>query len=281
MLPDNLRVFLRLCVIIAAIIVLLPFQLLIVYLHLPGKQLIPMLFHKIILWAIGAKVDVSGPIPKAGTLIVSNHVSWLDICVIGSVLPVSFIAKADISGWPLLGLLAKLQSTLFIKRDRRSDTANQSNAMQERLLKGDRLLLFPEGTTGDGTIVFPFKSSLFSSAELSETDRPIPIQPLSLVFSQLGGIPMSRCLRIKYAWIGDVGLLPNMLHILKSYSFTVKLTFHAPVNIVEAGGRKNLSTLTHRIVQNGVACTTAGALSQGEADNVEAAVLEVSAKPLA
>ena len=83
--------------------------------------------------------------------------------------------------------------------------------MQDRLLNGSRLVLFPEGTTGDGTIVFPFKSALFAAAELPEDDKPIPIQPLSVAFAELSGIPMSRRIRIKYAWIGDVGLFATIL----------------------------------------------------------------------
>ena len=216
MLPDIIRIALRLILVVVLLFIMTPFQIFVISLRLPGSDKLPLLFHKAILKIIGVRVRVSGPLPAPGTLIVSNHVSWLDICIIGSVLPVNFVAKADISGWPILGFLAKLQKTLFIKRDRRSDTANQRNAMQDRLLDGSRLLLFPEGTTGDGTIVFPFKSSLFAAAEVPENDNPIPIQPLSLAFAELSGIPMSRRIRIKYAWIGDIGLLSNMLYILRS-----------------------------------------------------------------
>lgn len=261
MLPDIIRITLRLILILALMALLSPFQFLIIVLRLPGSHILPQLFHKGVLKIIGVRVRVSGPLPASGTLIVSNHVSWLDICTIGSVLPVNFVAKADISGWPIFGSLAKLQKTLFINRDRRSDTANQRNAMQDRLLNGSRLVLFPEGTTGDGTIVFPFKSALFAAAELPEGDKPIPIQPLSLAFAELSGIPMSRRIRIKYAWIGDVSLVDTFLYVLRSYSFTINLTFHEPTNLVAAGGRKKLALSAHRQVQNGVANTTVGSVS--------------------
>lgn len=281
MLPDIIRIALRLILVVVLLFIMTPFQIFVISLRLPGSDMIPLLFHKAILKIIGVRVRVSGPLPAPGTLIVSNHVSWLDICIIGSVLPVNFVAKADISGWPILGFLAKLQKTLFIKRDRRSDTANQRNAMQDRLLEGGRLLLFPEGTTGDGTIVFPFKSSLFAAAEVPENDNLIPIQPLSLAFAELSGIPMSRRIRIKYAWIGDIGLLSNMLYILRSYSFTINLIFHEPTNLVEAGGRKKLAVSAHRQVQNGVANTTVGSIAIEATDADAASELKVAAKPLA
>ena len=281
MLPDIIRIALRLILVVILLFIMTPFQIFVISLRLPGSDKLPLLFHKAILKIIGVRVRVSGPLPAPGTLIVSNHVSWLDICIIGSVLPVNFVAKADISGWPILGFLAKLQKTLFIKRDRRSDTANQRNAMQDRLLDGSRLLLFPEGTTGDGTIVFPFKSSLFAAAEVPENDNPIPIQPLSLAFAELSGIPMSRRIRIKYAWIGDIGLLSNMLYILRSYSFTINLIFHEPTNLVEAGGRKKLAVSAHRQVQNGVANTTVGSIAIEATDADVASELKVAAKPLA
>ena len=282
MLPDIIRIAIRLILVVAAIVVFSPIQFLIIILRVPGNDILPLIFHKVILKILAVRVRVSGPLPEPGTLIVSNHVSWLDICTIGSVLPINFVAKADISGWPIFGFLAKLQKTLFIERDRRSDTANQRNAMQDRLLEGSCLVLFPEGTTGDGTIVFPFKSSLFAAAEVLGNDKPIPIQPLSLAFAELSGIPMSRRIRIKYAWIGDVGLLSNMFYVLGSDSFTINLIFHAPTNLVEAGGRKKLAVSAHRQVQNGVANTTVG-LTDAEATHAPGAPseLKVTAKPLA
>ena len=282
MLPDIIRIAIRLILVVAAIVVFSPIQFLIIILRVPGNDILPLIFHKVILKILAVRVRVSGPLPEPGTLIVSNHVSWLDICTIGSVLPINFVAKADISGWPIFGFLAKLQKTLFIERDRRSDTANQRNAMQDRLLEGSCLVLFPEGTTGDGTIVFPFKSSLFAAAEVLGNDKPIPIQPLSLAFAELSGIPMSRRIRIKYAWIGDVGLLSNMFYVLGSDSFTINLIFHAPTNLVEAGGRKKLAVSAHRQVQNGVANTTVG-LTDAEATHASGAPseLKVTAKPLA
>ena len=282
MLPDIIRIAIRLILVVAIIVIFSPIQFLIIILRIPGSDILPLIFHKVVLKILGVRVRVSGPLPAPGTLIVSNHVSWLDICTIGSVLPINFVAKADISGWPIFGFLAKLQKTLFIKRDRRSDTANQRNAMQDRLLDGSRLVLFPEGTTGDGTIVFPFKSSLFAAAEVQENDRPIPIQPLSLAFAELSGIPMSRRIRIKYAWIGDVGLLSNMFYVLGSYSFTINLIFHAPTNLVEAGGRKKLAVSAHRQVQNGVANTTVGFTDVEATHTTDApSELKVAAKPLA
>ena len=93
---------------------------------------------------------------------------------------------------------------------------------------------------------------------------------------------MSRRIRIKYAWIGDVGLLSNMFYVLGSYSFTINLTFHPPTNLVEAGGRKKLAVSAHRQVQNGVANTTVGFIDVEATHTPDApSELEGAAKPLA
>ena len=97
-------------------------------------------------------------------LFVANHISYLDITVLGSLIAGSFVAKTEVARWPLFGWLAKLQRSVFVDRQVRS-TAQQRDAIAERLAAGDALILFPEGTSGDGNRVLPFKSALFSVAD--------------------------------------------------------------------------------------------------------------------
>lgn len=277
MLPRFIRTPLRVFLVITMIVIAVPFQSLWLLLRLPKPWLLPLAFHRMALKIINARIRIHGPLPPPGTLILANHISWLDIIVIGAVLPVNFVAKADIAAWPVFGFLAKLQRTIFIDRDRRTDAANQRNALQLRLAKGDRLVLFPEGTTGDGTLVSTFKSALLASAEIQEhpTDDPtdekksrrrkrkknvddIRVQPLSLVFSEICGMPMGRRARIAYAWIGNTSLIKLMLFTIGGEPVTLDLVFHPITTLSEAGGRKELAKAAHRRVQAGVSAFTVG-----------------------
>ena len=142
-------------------------------------------------------------------LFASNHVSYADIAVLGSLIAGSFIAKAEVAHWPLFGWLAKLQRTVFVDRRVRS-TQLQRDAMTERLAAGDALILFPEGTSGDGNRVLPFKSALFSAAERMQAIVPIAVQPVSIAYTRLDGMPLGRLLRPFIAWYGGsrIGAAP-------------------------------------------------------------------------
>ena len=140
--------------------------------------------------------------PKRPVLFASNHISYPDITVLGSLIPGSFIAKAEVAHWPFFGWLAKLQRSVFVDRQVRS-TARQRDAIAERLATGDALILFPEGTSGDGNRVLPFKSALFSVARNRERAAPITVQPVSIAYTRLDGMPIGRRLRPFFAWYGD------------------------------------------------------------------------------
>src|SRR6185437_1390398 len=127
----------------------------------------------------------------------SNHTGYLDISVLGSRLPASFIAKSEVARWPLFGWLAKLQRSVFVDRQVRS-TAQQRDAIAERLAAKDALILFPEGTSNDGTFVLPFKSALFSVV-FGKSETPVTVQPVSLAYTRLDGLPIGRALRPFFA----------------------------------------------------------------------------------
>src|SRR5688572_31093273 len=112
---------------------------------------VPMWFHRFLLRLFNVRVIEKGRPPgESATLVVANHVSWLDIPVIGSLHPLSFIAKSEIEGWPVVGFMATLQRSVFIDRQRRKATAEVNDALAHRLVKGEVIVLFAEGTTSDG-----------------------------------------------------------------------------------------------------------------------------------
>ena len=169
-------------------------------------------------------------------LFVSNHISYLDIPILGSIVPLRFVAKSEVKHWPILGFLSKLASTIFIKRVR-SDSLFQKNKIFNLLSEGKKLLIFPEGTTSDGNRVLPFKSSLFSALE----NKNFIIQPLIIIYSDLNGMPINRWLRPIIAWYGDMELMPHLSILKNIKSIEVKIIYLKPVNTMNFSNRKELS----------------------------------------
>ena len=156
-----------------------------------AKQL-PRLYHRGLCRLLGVEVVRHGQVAGAGPiLLVSNHTSWLDIPVLSALAPIAFIAKQEVADWPFLGTLARLQRTVFIER-RSSSTARHRDAIGDRLVQGDCLVLFAEGTSNDGNRVLPFKSGFFAVAERDMAGRPLPVQPVSLAYTHLDGMPLGR-----------------------------------------------------------------------------------------
>ena len=145
-------------------LLLLPFYLLARALGIrPIVRWMPVAYHGLVCIILGIKVRVHGRrsdvIP---TLYVCNHVSYLDIEVLGGLIPGSFVAKAEVATWPFFRTLAKAQRTIFIER-RSGKTSKSRDEMMDRLNTGDNLMLFPEGTSSDGTRVLPFRSAATTS----------------------------------------------------------------------------------------------------------------------
>lgn len=160
-------------------------------------------------------------------LLVSNHVSWLDIPVIGALMPLSFVAKREVSTWPIFGLLAKLKRCVFIDRDRRHLTGAANSAIAERLIAGDAIVLFPEGTTSDGLRVLPFRSALLGAAKAAfgRSETPVRVQPFGIAYRRRDGLPIGRVAMSEIAWTGDEDLLPHLIGILNGGPIDVALRF--------------------------------------------------------
>lgn len=218
----------------------------------------PVIYHRAAGRIIGAQVEIEGEIcAQRPTLFVANHVSWLDISIIASVVPCSFVAKAEVARWPIFGWLAKLQRTVFVAR-RRHAVGAERDAMRARLDAGDNLVLFAEGTSSPGTTVRPFKSAFFAVADAASGSPRVVVQPVSIVYLRLAGMPVGRQWREYFAWYGDMDLAPHLLRVFGLGRFTVRLIFHPPLDPAAFQSRKALANACLRAVSGGVASAHAG-----------------------
>jgi 1-acyl-sn-glycerol-3-phosphate acyltransferase len=255
----------RLWIIIAAVavltIVLLPFQWIAVKFGFALQRRIPQLYHRLICALVGVKISVVGQrSAESPLMIVSNHVSWLDISVITASVPVVFIAKQEVAGWPIFGLLAKLQRTVFVNRNQRHKTADVNAEIARRLAGGDPVVLFGEGTSSDGNRVLEFRSALIGAAReavaQAEHVTRVHVQPLSIAYTGMLGLPLGRQHRPLIAWYGDFELAPHLAEVLRRGSIDVTLTWGAPIPVDETSDRK----VTTRTLENAVRRMTSLAL---------------------
>jgi 1-acyl-sn-glycerol-3-phosphate acyltransferase len=205
-------------------------------------------------WLAGIRVKALGEADwRRSVLYVSNHVSYMDIPVLSSLLAGTFVAKSEVAGWPLFGLAARVTGTIFIRRQA-AEAAVQGRKMRERLLAGERLILFPEGTSTDGSAVAPFKTSLFAIAEPAPGDPGVVVQPIAIAYTEfLDGTRLVGPLRACYAWFGDATLLPHLFRLVGYRGCVAEVRFLPPIIGAQAGGRKALARLAEAAVAGGVA----------------------------
>jgi len=240
-----LRVIFVLVVFVAVTLVLIPLQWLAVAWKRPLRRRIPVLYHRFVCRLLGIRVRAAGaPVSQRPLLIVANHSSWLDISVITAQAPVVFVAKAEIARWPFFGLLAKLQRTVFVERDRRHKTGEVNAQIAQRLAEGDPVLLFGEGTAGDGNRVLPFRTALIGAARdaiASAGNDRVWIQPLSIAYVSQQGIALGRHLRPRAAWYGKMKLTEHIGRIVRSGAVDVSVTWGEPISYDGAIDRKVLA----------------------------------------
>ncbi|MCP5364727.1 MAG: 1-acyl-sn-glycerol-3-phosphate acyltransferase [Hyphomicrobiales bacterium] len=238
----------------------------------PIRGLIQSIWSSVSRWSTGLHVRVLGePVRGRCVLFVSNHVSYLDIPVLSGELEASFVAKTEVSSWPLFGLIAKLTNTVFVNRTSR-DAAAQRQELSQRLEQGESLILFPEGTSTDGSTVAPFKSSLFSVVHhAAGAGQTAIIQPISITYVRtIDGTPLVGSRRSLYCWFGDDTFFPHLMRVLSLKGVEVELRFHPPLSIGEKPDRKDLARRAHAIVSAG----NAAAQGQLAADAPEDCVNE-------
>lgn len=232
-----------------------------VLLRLPGQAKVrfPMLFWRVFTRTMGIRLRIVGTLPGQvdgrPILYVSNHTSWVDIPVVGGVLDGSFVAKGEVAGWPLVGTIARLGRTVFVSRQRAS-TSREKDQMREVLDRRDNLILFPEGTSSDGSRTLPFRSSFLSVAEARPGTNPalVPIiQPVSIVYDKLGGLPIGRAARPVFAWYGDMDIGTHFWQLAQNVGLGATIVLHAPMDPLRFPNRKALTQAVWDVVADGAA----------------------------
>jgi 1-acyl-sn-glycerol-3-phosphate acyltransferase len=255
---SHARAILRLITYVALTLPLMPVQAVFVWLDSRFAGRLPLLYHRLSCRVFGIDVERRGtPSSDRPTLFVANHLSYLDIAVLASQVETSFVAKREIAGWPLFGRLAKLQRTVFVGRERRG-VATEADDVGRALRRGRSLILFPEGTSCDGQRVRPFKSSLLAVAEAAPEGRPLTVQPVTLVYARLDGMPIGRALRPLFTWFGDMTLPDHMFTLLGLGRVTAVVEFHEPVTLARFGSRKALAQYCEETVGRALAEINAG-----------------------
>lgn len=271
-----IRAAVRLLVYLSWTFLLIPVQAVALAAGFDFARRLPRFYHRVCCRLLGLDVARTGEIaPRRPILFVSNHTSYLDIAVLASLIDVSFVAKAEIARWPLFGLLAKLQRSVFIER-RASHSRRHRDEIGARLDRGDALVIFPEGTTSDGNRVMPFKSALFAVAERTARGGPLTVQPISIAYVRLDGMPIGREWRPYCSWYGAMELPGHLWRVLGLGRITIEVRFHPLLDIAEAAtaagldwgpepdratvaaARKALAQRCHALIAHGVAESLAG-----------------------
>lgn len=170
-------------------------------------------------------------------LFVANHTSWLDVPALGGTLTACFVAKSEVGTWPGVRVIARLGRTVFVSR-RASETGRERDGMRARLAAGDDLILFPEGTSSDGARVLPFRSAFLAVAE--GADPPL-VQPVSVVYDRLDGLPTGRTARPVSSWYGDMDLGSHFYRLARHRSLRATIVLHPPLDPADFPGRKALA----------------------------------------
>jgi 1-acyl-sn-glycerol-3-phosphate acyltransferase len=183
-----------------------------------------LIFHRVCCRIFSIRRSITGRVSvERPTLFVINHISYLDIFVLGSVIPGCFIAKSEVAKWPILGSLAKFQNTLFFERNSRK-IRGQLDVMSNHFRRRGNLILFPEGTTTEGEHVARFKSGLFQAVENIGVD--VQIQPVTIAYTHYQDRPMSRQVRDVYAWYDDMPFVSHFFRALGLKNSRAQLVFH-------------------------------------------------------
>jgi lyso-ornithine lipid O-acyltransferase len=249
----RLRAIRRTILLLLWTLVAIPVQAVLVWLPGRGKFRFPRFYHATLCRLMGLEVRVVGTAATDGqpggkpVLFLSNHSSWLDILVLGSVLEACFVSKGEVGTWPLVGTVAKLGRTVFVSRSRGA-TGREADEMRRRLNAGDSLVLFPEGTSNDGTRVLPFRSAFLATADAARQ-----VQPVSLVYDRLGGLPACRRDRPLFAWYGDMEIGSHFWRLARRSGTRATVLLHEPFTPAALPDRKALAAEVGRIVSAGAA----------------------------
>ena len=225
-----------------------------------GKARFARAYWNVVCRLLGLQVRVlgtaAGHTGERPVVYASNHSSWLDVPVLGGQLLACFVSKDDVSHWPVVGQVARLGRTIFVSRQR-GTTGRERDAMRHRLGAGDDLILFPEGTSSDGARVLAFHSSFFAAAKPSGVQaagdiRPL-VQPVSVVYDRLAGLPVNHARRPVFSWYGDMDLASHFWQLAQWRTMRATILLHAPLDPGDYPTRKELAQATWNAVAAGAA----------------------------
>ena len=209
------------------------------------------LFFKGLVSIFGIKVKISGKIDNKNILYVANHISYLDVFILGAFVKGIFVAKSEIKNWPLINKISALGRTIYVNRSKILSIKEQINILENYLKKKENLILFPEGTSSDGSKVLPFKSSLFSLTEIEKL-REYKVQPVSISYSKIDGMPVEKKFRPFFAWFGNMDLISHAWKFLGLGLSEVDIKFHKPIKFNNFKDRKEASKICQNIISDQV-----------------------------
>ncbi len=199
-----------------------------------------MTYYEFMIHMVGLKLDIKGSLSKKRPLLlVSNHASYVDVFVLGSLFPMSFTPKREVRGWPVIGWLCMIADCVFVERTPRAMKQAQEE-MQQRLTDDKILVIFPEGTTNDGQKVKAFKSGFFELA--AQTDPPLPVQPVTITYTHANGqqLPNEKDAREQIAWYGDTDFASHFIGLLGLRSIRATVIIGKPMKMEDFESRKEL-----------------------------------------
>lgn len=206
----------------------------------PAQLKLKQRWSRQLLGMLGVRLQAeAAPLPSP-TLLVANHISWLDIYVINALAPAAFVCKADVRDWPLIGWLCERTETVFMPRGSRRGAREASGIVAARLRQGWQVAVFPEGTTSDGSEVLPFHGALLQGA----VDAGCRVQPLALRYTDGEGRPSAAA-----AYCGDTSLLESLRRIAAAPRLHVRLDVLPPLDGRDAE-RRELAATAWRAIRN-------------------------------
>jgi 1-acyl-sn-glycerol-3-phosphate acyltransferase len=202
-------------------------------------------YYRLLCRALRIKITITGTqVTGRPVLMASNHVSWVDIVVLAAVAPMVFVAKREVASWPLIGAAAKVQKVVFVDRTRRQQTPATVREIAQRLSEGHPVVLFAEGTSGDGNHVLPFRSALVGAVEAGCNEAglgQVLLQPMSICYTSQYGMPMRRRERPLVAWYGDLDFFPHFARFIRRGAVDVVVSFGEPVTADATADRKEIA----------------------------------------
>jgi lyso-ornithine lipid O-acyltransferase len=224
-----MRMSLRIAAIVAGLLLCLPLHYL--WRLLGRRSPWPRAFLAWVARSAGMRLRVTGTPLRRHVLIVSNHVSWLDIMMIAAASGAAFVSKDDVAAWPVIGWLARLNNTVFVARTERKAVRGQADQLRSALMRDQPVALFPEGTTGDGRTLLPFRASLF--AAVAPAPLGVMVQPVAIDYGAAGA---------DIAWIGEEPAGANAKRVLsRPGTAEVMLRFLEPIDPASFPDRKALA----------------------------------------